>query len=303
VIPLALPAPNAVLSLATDSSDTCGGRAATAGRRKLATVGLLLKEGASTRYSTFDRELLAAFSAVRHFRFLLEGRCFRLLTDHKPLVTSLFRTTPPWSARQQRQLSFITEFTSDIRHMPGQENVVADAFSHPPAPLRPPADAQQPPTVPLVSCTPIAEDWPEEGLAATKRPLLAAIADAQAADFSAMAAAQWSCPEVKEMMNSDTLQITTQAVGGASLLGDVSTGVFRPLVPIQCREAVFQSLHFIHHPVVRATRRLIAARLCWPKMAKAITLMARACFFCQHVHRRFHRLLGGTFRGARHSHN
>jgi hypothetical protein len=70
--------------------------------------------GAGTRHSTFDRELLAAFSAVRHFRFLLEGRQFRLLTDHKPLVTSLFRTTPPWSARQQRQLSFIAEFTSDI---------------------------------------------------------------------------------------------------------------------------------------------------------------------------------------------
>jgi hypothetical protein len=56
---------------------------------------------AGTRYSTFDKELLAAFSAVRDFRFLLEGRRFRLLTDHKPLVTSLFRTTPPWSASQQ----------------------------------------------------------------------------------------------------------------------------------------------------------------------------------------------------------
>jgi transposase InsO family protein len=55
--------------------------------------------GAGTRYSTFDRELLAAFSAVRHFRFLLEGRQFHLLTDHKLLVTSLFRTTPLWSAR------------------------------------------------------------------------------------------------------------------------------------------------------------------------------------------------------------
>jgi hypothetical protein len=50
---------------------------------------------AGTRYSTLDRELLAAISAVRHFRFLLEGRQFRLLADHKSLVTSLFRTTPP----------------------------------------------------------------------------------------------------------------------------------------------------------------------------------------------------------------
>ncbi len=77
--------------------------------------------GAGTRYSTFDRELLAAFSAARHFRFLLEGQRFCLLKDHKPLVTSLFCTTPPWSARQQRQLSLIAKFTSDIRHTPGQE--------------------------------------------------------------------------------------------------------------------------------------------------------------------------------------
>jgi hypothetical protein len=57
---------------------------------------------------------------------------------------------------------------------------------------------------------------------------LAAIADAQPIDFSAMAAAQRACPEVTEMMNSTTLQITTQAVGDETLLGDVSTGVFRP---------------------------------------------------------------------------
>ncbi len=154
--------------------------------------------GAGTRYSTFDRELLAAFSAVRHFRFLLEGRQFRLLTDHKPLVTSLFRTTPPWSARQQRQLSFIAEFTSDIRHTPGQENVVADALSRLPS-----AAAQPPPPSQRPSPAPTAEDWPEEGLAATDPPILAAIADAQPVDFLAMAAAQRTCPEVAEMTNSN----------------------------------------------------------------------------------------------------
>ncbi len=102
--------------------------------------------GAGTRYSTFDRELLAAVSAVRHFRFLLEGRQFRLLTDHKPLVTSLFRTTAPWSARKQRQLYFIAEFTSDIRHTPGQENVMADALSRPPPAAAKPLPLSQRPS-------------------------------------------------------------------------------------------------------------------------------------------------------------
>ena len=45
----------------------------------------------TTRYSTFDRELLAVVAALRHFRFLLEGRSFHVLTDHKPLVFALHR--------------------------------------------------------------------------------------------------------------------------------------------------------------------------------------------------------------------
>jgi hypothetical protein len=75
---------------------------------------------------------LAAFSAVRHFRFLLEGRRFRLLTDHKPLVAAMSRISSPWSARQQHQMAYLAEFTVDFRHTPGATNVVADALSRPP---------------------------------------------------------------------------------------------------------------------------------------------------------------------------
>ncbi len=167
-VPLAHPAPNAVLSFATDASDIhVGGvlQQLTGGRWQPLAFYSKKLSGAGTRYSTFDRELLAAFSAVRHFRFLLEGHQFRLLTDHKPLVTSLFRTTQPWSARQQRQLSFIPEFTSDIRHTPCHENVVADALSRPPS-----ATAQLPPLSQRPSPALTAEDWLEEGLTAPDRP-------------------------------------------------------------------------------------------------------------------------------------
>jgi hypothetical protein len=43
------------------------------------------------------------------------------------------RVTQPQSARQQRHLAYISEFTTDLRHTPGSENVVADALSRPPA--------------------------------------------------------------------------------------------------------------------------------------------------------------------------
>ena len=44
---------------------------------------------AETRYSTFDRELLAVYLAIRHFRHFVEGRDFFVVTDHRPLTFSL----------------------------------------------------------------------------------------------------------------------------------------------------------------------------------------------------------------------
>jgi hypothetical protein len=56
-----------------------------------------------------------------------------------------------------------------------------------------------------------------------KPQVLAAVADAQPVEFSAVASQQQSCPEVAEMLPSSNLQITSQTVGGAYLLGDVLT--------------------------------------------------------------------------------
>jgi hypothetical protein len=46
-------------------------------------------DAAQHKYSAFDRELLAAYLAVRHFCFLLEGGQFSIQTDHKPLNYAL----------------------------------------------------------------------------------------------------------------------------------------------------------------------------------------------------------------------
>jgi hypothetical protein len=60
---------------------------------------------AQLNYSAFDRELLAVFMAIRHFRFMLEGHSFVVFTDHRPLLGSLSRISDPWSAWQHRQLT------------------------------------------------------------------------------------------------------------------------------------------------------------------------------------------------------
>lgn len=50
-------------------------------------------------------------------------------TDHKPLTFAMAKITDPWSSRQQRQLTFISEYTTRIEHIAGKNNQVADALS------------------------------------------------------------------------------------------------------------------------------------------------------------------------------
>jgi len=75
-IPLSHAAPGAVISLATDASDThVGGVLQQQVQGAWQPLGFLSRKLDSTesKYSTFDRELLACFQSIRHFRFLLEG--------------------------------------------------------------------------------------------------------------------------------------------------------------------------------------------------------------------------------------
>ena len=82
-----------------------------------------------TKHSAFDRELLAMHLAVRHFRYFLKGRHFAIFTDHKPLTFAFAKIFDAWSARQQHQLSAISEFTTDVRHIAGKAYLVADTLS------------------------------------------------------------------------------------------------------------------------------------------------------------------------------
>jgi hypothetical protein len=274
-VPLCHPAPNAVLSLSVDASDShVGGvlqQQVGKGWKPLAFFSKKLAP-AEVKYSTFDRELLAAYATIRHFRFLLEGRQFRLMTDHKPLVAAMVRVTPPQSARQQRHLAYISEFTTDLRHTPGSENVVADALS-------------RPPTVLLSSCTPATVVLPVLSIPPPSDPPLtpppAVAADAQPIDFTELAFAQPSCPDVQAMLASPSLSVVSRKIGTVEVLGDVSTGVFRPLLPARFRSAAVLSLHNIHHPGMRASRRLVCSSFCWPKMGSFVSALIRNCLQCQ----------------------
>ncbi len=243
---LAHPSAAADLALTTDASDSHVGAVLTqwvSGSldRPLAFFFAKLNS-AQAKYSAFDRELLACALAVKHFCWMLEGQPFCIYTDHKPLCFALHRVADSCSARQQHHLSFLAEYTSDIRHLPGRENVVADALSRPAAAVVPPS--------------------------------------AEAVPWAELAVAQRGCPATAALATSDTLWVQQVECGGAVVLVDWSTGVPRPLVPPSFQWRIFNAVHELAHPGVRATQRMVASRFVWRACAADIARWCRECQNC-----------------------
>ncbi|GBN74955.1 hypothetical protein AVEN_7905-1 [Araneus ventricosus] len=74
--------------------------------------------------STYDRELLTIFTMIKRFRHLLDGREFVIF--QKPLIYAFQEKTDICRPRQLRHLDFISQFSTDICHVPGTQNFVAD---------------------------------------------------------------------------------------------------------------------------------------------------------------------------------
>ena len=129
---LSHPKPSAPTSIVTDASDRAVGAVLQQFINGIwCPISFFSKKlkPSETHYSTFDRELLAVYLAIKHFRHFIEGREFHVRTDHKPLTFALGARTNHHSPRQIRQLDFISQFTSDLRHIKGSENAAADALS------------------------------------------------------------------------------------------------------------------------------------------------------------------------------
>ena len=81
---------------------------------------------AKTKYSTFGHELLAVYLSIRH---LFGGRPLCVYIDHKPLICALQSKPDKHSPHEICHLDYISQFTSDLRHISGKDNTAADALS------------------------------------------------------------------------------------------------------------------------------------------------------------------------------
>lgn len=243
------PDPSAPTSITTDASDKAvGGQLEQCFDGVWCPIAFFSRKlsKAEVNYSAFDRELLAIFLAIKSFRHYLEGRPFQIYTDHKPL-TFAFTSTSERSPRQTRHLSFISEFSTDIHHIEGKHNVVADALS------RATVSAV---SLPTIDYKQLARDQSEEEIESYRTP-------------------------------NTGLSLMDIAFGDVTVICDVSTGQARPIIPKTWCRRVFDAVHGLAHPGPRVTQKIISAKFVWRGLKRDVREWCRDCDSCQtsKVHR------------------
>lgn len=240
------PAPNAHISLSTDASDTAVGAVLhQIVNNEFQPIGFFSLKLTETqrKYSTYDRELLAVYLAIRHFRCMLEGTNFDVRTDHKPLVYAFVQKLDKASPRQVRQLDYIGQFTTNIIHIAGIENTTADTLSR------------------IESVESVIIDYTE-----------IAKAQSNCSEFKKIINSNDSSLQLKQFSVPNTT---------ATVYCDISTPTVRPFIPRSHQQNIINKFHSISHGGVRATTELIKSRFVWPNMGKCISEFVQRCLSCQ----------------------
>lgn len=136
--------------------------------------------------------------------------------------------------------------TNDIRFINGKDNTVADALSRIPTRVN-----------------------------AADRPII---------DFSKLSAAQQDDEEPRTLRSGSSSLLLQDIVSGTtSSVCDVSTGSPRPYIPPRLRRDVFDALHSLSHPGIRATPKLLTSRFIWPGINTDVRKRAKECLSYQKV--------------------
>ena len=112
-------------------------------------------------------------------------------------------------------------------------------------------------------------------------PLLVAAAIPSGIDLLELAKAQQSCAGVALLRTNSSLLLEDVPVGHLTICCDTSGARRQPLIHLLWQRRVFDTIHSLAHPGIRATRRLLAARFVWKGMAADVSRWCRECMLCQ----------------------
>lgn len=255
------PVPGAETSIAVDASDfAVGGVLQQRINNIWKPISFFSKKlsKAQQHYSTFGKELFAVFASLQHFRYFVEGTSFYILTDHQPLIRAILRKKTRDLPREERWLEYISIFTTDIRHIKGSRNVVADALSRQ-----------------YTNQSATQEDTIQSNDIGTN---ISAILSNPIEDN--LVSLQEQDPELKAILDG-TVVCSGSLVKVGNIYCNVLNGQPRRYIPSSLRLKMFKDYHNLSHPGIRATKKYLTSRYFWPNMNKDITQWTRTCISCQ----------------------
>lgn len=143
------------------------------------------------------------------------------------------------SERQLRQLDYISQFTTDIIYVKGEDNVVADALSR--------ISTIDMPTILDLETIQQHQQEDEE-----LRQLL-------------------------EENRSSLILNKLTFDNGAQIYCDTSTGIVRPYLPQSLRKTAFNVIHGLSHPEKKITSRQLREKYIWPGIKRDVNTWAKEC--------------------------
>ena len=152
------------------------------------------------------------------------------------------------SNRQRQQLAFISEFVTDIEHVPGVENIVADALTR---------------------------QYDDVKASAVVHAVSHSITDV---DLEELASEQ--LPINEEQLSALELEKVQFAGIESSVVCDTSLGRPRVLVPEGHRRRIYYAVHNLSHPSGKTTLAMISRAYVWPRMRRDVLQWAKECQTC-----------------------
>ena len=256
---LAYPDFNKQFEIHTDASHTQLGAVVSQDNRPIAFYSRKLNP-AQTRYTTNEQELLSIVETLKEFRNILLGQQIVVFTDHLNLTCKTFNTE-----RVMRWRLLLEEYSPEIRYIPGEHNIVADALSR--------LDLTNNEPYEQMSIEDIAELYAdEEDDAPQTYPL----------SYAEIASEQEEDATIKRLMRKSPKRYVIQECKFSGTTYQLVTREDKIVLPTSMQRKAVEWYHqILCHPGETRTELTMGQHFCWKGMRNTVQDVCKRCPTCQ----------------------